>query len=230
MSLPFLLLGLVLLLLVLGALRWYAAAPTPHVMAGLRWAAVIGGGAVALFLVMTGRAFQLVYLVIPVLPLLPKWWRKLRAASGSRSATSDVETPWLRMSLDHQAATMDGLVLQGEFVGRRLSELDAGELLDLLAGLRIAHPDSAALLEAYLDAVHAGWRERAGRADRPAPDARDEMSREEAWQILGLQPGASDEEVQRAWREAMKRNHPDHGGSPYLAAKINRAKARLLGA
>lgn len=229
MSLPFVLLGLLLLLIVLAALRWYAAAPPQNIVTGLRWAAVIGGGAVALLLVSTGRAVQALYLLIPFLPMLPRWWRQLRGSAAGRSATSQVETPWLRMSLDHRAATMDGLVLQGVFAGRRLNELEASELLDLLGTLRIAHEESATLLEAYLDAVHAGWREQQDRAEPASSAPRDEMSRAEAYQILGLEPGASAEAVHRAWREAMKRNHPDKGGSPYLAAKINRAKARLLG-
>ncbi|MBL8697731.1 MAG: molecular chaperone DnaJ [Alphaproteobacteria bacterium] len=239
MTLLFLMLGVALLLLLLAALRWYAAAPPQQVVAGLRWIAYLGGGAAAVFLVMSGRAAQLIYIAIPFLPLLRRWWRSLRGASGGGGGTaarSDVETPWLRMTLDHAAATMDGLVLQGSLAGRRLSELRADQLLELLGSLRIEHPESATLLEAYLDAVHAGWRAAADAAADAAGDGeaatspRDEMSREEAYQILGLAPGADDEAVRRAWREAMKRNHPDHGGSPYLAAKINRAKERLLGA
>ena len=55
------------------------------------------------------------------------------------------------------------------------------------------------------------------------------MSRAEAYAVLGLEPGASDQDVRAAWRELMKRNHPDQGGSTYLAAKINQAKTLLTG-
>jgi DnaJ-class molecular chaperone len=54
------------------------------------------------------------------------------------------------------------------------------------------------------------------------------MAKEEAYRILGLKAGASDEDIKAAYRRLMGQMHPDHGGSDYLAAKINQAKDMLL--
>lgn len=232
MGLFYLLIGVGLLFVLIVGARWFQAAPPRHVVAGLRWVAVAGGGAAALWLIATGRAAQALYLLIPFAPLFKRWWDRNRpTAQTPPGQTSDVETAHLRMSLDHATGAMDGLVREGAFKGRRLSELAPGQLLDLLAELRLADGDSAALLESYLDALHAGWRQAEANADQAeatgAPGAG--MSRDEAYRILGVQPDASSDEILKAWRELMKRNHPDQGGSPYLAAKINQAKDLLLG-
>lgn len=232
MGLFYLVLGVGLLLAGLAALRWLSGVPPRHVAAGLRWLALGAGGLVAAWLVATGRAAQVVFVLLPFLPAIRQWWaRRKLAAAPDPDARSGVETAWLRMTLEHASGTMDGLVLQGAFRGRRLGELAPAELLELLATLRLADADSAALLESYLDALGLDWRSARPGEGTGAPGARPggAMSRAEAAMILGLAEGAGREEILRAWREAMKRNHPDQGGSPYLAARINEARDVLLG-
>lgn len=65
-----------------------------------------------------------------------------------------------------------------------------------------------------------------GAASRPVPT---EMSEAEARSILGVEPGADDAAIQRAWRRLMARAHPDQGGTEGLAARLNAARDRLSG-
>jgi lipid-A-disaccharide synthase-like uncharacterized protein len=235
MFLFYFLIGIGLLVVGWLALRWFAEANPRQIVTALRWAAGIVGGAVALWLVATGRLGQAVMLASVMAPLFVRWkalWTQMKNVRGpTPGSRSEVESGWFRMSLDHDTGAMDGLVLKGADRGRRLDELGEAALLALLAECRIDDPESAALLEAYLDRVHPEWRQReeaaAPGAGPATPSAA--MTRDEAYRVLGLEKGASETEIRDAHRRLMKKLHPDHGGSSYLAAKINQAKDLLLG-
>lgn len=144
---------------------------------------------------------------------------------------SRVRTAVIEMALDHRTGAMTGQVLAGPKAGMSLDALDVPALLELRA---ICDAQSLALLEAYLDRRAPAWRQHAqgdagGRDMGGAAGAGGAMSEEEAYQVLGLEPGADAASVRAAHRALMKKLHPDHGGSSYLAAKINRAKDVILG-
>ncbi|WP_341898659.1 DnaJ domain-containing protein [Ferrovibrio terrae] len=199
-------------------------------------------------------AFSLGYLPRSLLPFshlfggrgLGSGWQRARTGYADPDGSngpgagqqSTVETGWLRMQLDHATGRMDGDVLQGRHAGRRLSSLSFEDLILLLRDCRASDNQAAALLEAYLDrSIGEDWRERATQGQTGAGDAGEAasaassgaMTREQAWEVLGLPPGASDADIRSAHRRLMKKFHPDQGGSTFLAAQINRAKDLLLG-
>lgn len=153
--------------------------------------------------------------------------RRARPTPGQRSS---VRTAALEMELDHDSGGLSGIVLAGRFEGRELAHLDLEELLVLRADLQ-SDPESIQLLETYLDSRFPVWRGDAQRDDGvgegPAPTAGG-MSKQEAYQVLGLEAGASAAEIRKAHRRLMQRLHPDVGGSSFLAARINEAKDVLL--
>lgn len=160
---------------------------------------------------------------------MPDWAKDW---GGTKSAgRSKVASVLLAMELDHNSGGVTGKVQAGSFAGRDLDELNLGELGALMRECLATDPDGARLLEAYLDRRAPGWREDADRhhnagqggAARPGT-----MSDQEAYEILGLKPGAGEEAVREAHRGLMKRIHPDAGGTSGLAARVNQAKDTLL--
>jgi hypothetical protein len=150
--------------------------------------------------------------------------------SGQRSPgqTSRVRSQFLDMILDHDSGALSGGIVAGPYAGRSLDEFDLPQLTAMITGF---DAESVSLLESYLDRRFPAWRQdaqgdAAGRQSRPASGGK--MTNEEAYQILGLQPGAGRDEIGRAHRALMKKLHPDQGGSTYLAARVNEAKDTLL--
>jgi len=191
------------------------------------------GGAVLMLL--RGR-FDMAFLLGAAAAWLFGWsgfsFPGLRSRTAKTAGSvSRVRSAMIEMELDHDTGDMNGTVLAGPNAGRALNDLAEDALRALYAECRQADPDGARLLEAYLDRRFPRWREDAQAHEDAGPGARPHsgaMTEEEAYQILGLQPGASPDEVRRAHRTLMKKLHPDQGGSTYLAARVNQAKEVLL--
>jgi len=241
----------VLILLYL-LVNWFSRTPSKQVASALRKYALYGIIALVIFFVVTGRMHWLYGLIagfIPVGQRLFTAWntvnhfrrfglgsQKANTSTSTSGQTSTIETQYLNMSLNHDTGEMTGTVLQGKYKGHRLNELSLKQLIELLKECRISDDtDSAAVLESYLDRYHSNgdannWHDQYQQAnnDYNRTTANNNMEAEEAYQILGLQQGASKQEIKDAHRRLMQKFHPDRGGSTYLSAKINRAKDYLL--
>ncbi len=215
--------------LLLGA-RWFLSADPKVLARAIRWGAIGIVAAVVVFLAVTGRlglALPFAFVLLMLMRRRPGFRFPSMGGTPSLGQSSEVETEYLTMTLDHDSGMISGRVLRGRFAGREIGELGFEDLVELLAECRQHDEQAARLIESYLDRTGPeDWRERVGGAAGAAPSG--PMTSEEAYEILGLEPGATAEEIKDAHRRLIQKIHPDHGGSSYLAAKINQAKEVLL--
>lgn len=234
---PYFILGLAALVVVLLLMHWFTRANPAALAHKIRTlgALILAGSATLLI------ARGLVVYAVP-LALMAFWLFSARQLSrsfggaggkghgASPGRRSKVVTEHLEMELDLDTGQMRGKVLRGFFKDRDIESLKPVEIALLWQDCRFSDPESGQILEAYLDRVHPTWREDMARAEQETglgPEG--QMTIEQAYEILGLEPGASRDDVRRAHRELMMKMHPDRGGSTYLASKINEAKDVLLG-
>jgi len=239
--------GLILLAAVAGlylGFRWFVKQPRKTRLQ----AAAFTIGALLIALVASGRLnwvfavfgallpfFRRILSLLAYLPVFQRLYRQFNstqsAAGQSASQQSNVETRFIRMTLDHDSGEMNGRVLEGSYAGEDLQSLSLEQLLELLTRYNREDEESATLLRAYLDRVHGdSWQEGdKAHADTRSSEFSGDMSPREAYDILGLEEGAGEEKIIEAHRRLMQKLHPDRGGSPFLAAKINQARDLLLG-
>lgn len=225
---------------------WFVNADPAKIRTSAKWFGIGLLAVLVIALIFFRRFDWLFYAALVGLPVIMRagaLFRRFRntvkmARGPATGQSSSVRTETLAVSLDHDSGAMDGEVLRGRFAGAQLSSLSLNDLLELLAECSRNDPQSVAVLESYLDAAHGpDWRERAedaGGADSDGTRGRTasgsgRMSREQALEILGLEEGADTAAIRDAHRRLMMVNHPDRGGSDFLAAQINEAKDILLG-
>jgi hypothetical protein len=232
---PYLLLGVALLVCLLLGARYLVNADAAKIAPFFGWfvagLGVAGATAVVIILVASDRLVPALAIAGGLAPVVyrarERWRKRYGPASGGSGGgrRSEVETEILRMRLDHATGAMSGQVRRGPFAGRRLEDLQQDELLTLWRQCVAEDEPSARLLETYLDRLRPDWRQATNDHKAPAGEV---MTREQAYAILDLSPGASPEQIKEAHRRLMMKLHPDHGGSTFLAAQINRAKDLLL--
>lgn len=181
------------------------------------------GAALAALLVVARQSLPL---LVRFLPLLASLRTKNAAPTGGHSST--VETALLRMQLDHDSGALQGEILKGGFQGRRLADMDRQQLEQFFAYCQVEDADSVQLLSSYLQQRFPGDTHFEGQA-QDSPRSGHSMGRTDALAALGLQEGATRDEVLAAHRKLIQKLHPDRGGNDFLAAQINLARDVLLG-
>jgi hypothetical protein len=224
--------GAVVLSLVLVVLNAFTKANPRTVAVVLKAAGGVGALGGAALLGLRGRIDLAVTLGVVGLSLLgwlpwsvPGFGARTQKTSGQ---VSRVRSAFLEMELHHDTGIMRGRILAGPREG---ADLDTFSIATLTGFLTEIDEESRALLMAYLDRREPRWRDdlQDDAAARPSSGwGSGKMTEQEAYQILGVEPGASAEEIGRAHRSLMKKLHPDQGGSTYLAARVNEAKSVLL--
>ena len=228
---------LLLLLAFIGGLwwflRWFRRTPSPEVARRLRRGAIYGAIALLLVLAATGRLNWIPAAIGSVVGIAmrfgPALLKLLPLVSGMRGAArpggSVFSTAALRVTTDRGGRLLDGEILAGEEAGRRLSQLGLDELRRLWESWNGRDRESAALLAAWVAQHHGEQWQAHG---TPPAGGSSAMSREEALQVLGLEPDADAAQIREAHRRLMQKIHPDRGGSPWLAARLNQARDVLL--
>jgi hypothetical protein len=174
-----------------------------------------------------------------LIPLILRWKNIIqrfrnaaKTVSGpSGGQVSSVNTEFLEMKLYHDSGKMSGLVKKGQKKGQRIETLGLNELFELLEEAK-SDPLSIQLLEKFLDTkFNDSWKDQHHRRtdEQGTNNGTDTFNRSNALEVLGLTDPVTDKQIRDAHRRLILANHPDKGGSTFLAAQINKAKEVLLG-
>ena len=242
---PYFVLGVAILVGLALAGRWYISASPQSILRVFKWTAIIGSLAIIVVIILTRQLTWAAFMLPVLIPWLlrarqasrmAKNWSRMASASQGASGmapgqTSEIETRFLRMYLAHDSGEMNGDVILGQFSGKTLRSLSFEELVILLGEVKEDN-HSIQVLIAYIERYHEeSWRESKHATEDVNTEmdmANGSMTISEAYKVLGLEEGANLDSIKEAHRRLMSKLHPDHGGSTYLATKLNEAKDLLL--
>lgn len=181
-------------------------------------------GAIALILIFSGK---LNFLPVALAPAL-LFFRRISSLLSilnlfSRSSFGNkfkptINTKYLKIQIMIQSKQAIIEIIEGEFKGRGFSSLSKLEADKLLAELKIKDPRGFGILNVVINQSY----------QQSQSTSSSQMNEEEALSILGLEKGASNEEIKKSYFDLMKKFHPDKDGNNYLANLISEAKNKLL--
>ena len=140
-----------------------------------------------------------------------------RSSFGSKFKPT-INTKYLKIQIIVQTKQAIIEIKEGEFKGRGFSSLSKPEVDKLLSELKVNDPRGFGILNVVINQSY----------QHSQNTSSSQMSEEEALSILGLQKGASSDEIKKSYYDLMKKFHPDKDGNNYLSNLISEAKNKLL--
>jgi hypothetical protein len=223
-------LALLVLMGVMWFMSWYGKASPGRRNQAIKTGLLYFVAGALLLLVITGRIpviFAAISAAVPILHRLLAYRGLIGTIgrfAGEKFGPTSFTTLWLIVEYDMARRTLDGNIIRGQFEGRKLSQLSAPELDELLQEVREDFQSRAAVNAFIMASKGQSYKQNS----QPPSNADGKMSASQAYEILDLQANATDDEVKQAHKRLMQKLHPDRGGSSYLAAQINAAKDTLL--
>ena len=179
---------------------------------------------IALFLIFSGKLNFLPVALAPALLFFRRISSLLsilnffsRSSFGSKFKPT-INTKYLKIQIILQTKQAIIEIKEGEFKGRGLSSLSKPEVDKLLSELKVNDPKGFGILNVVINQSY----------QHSQNTSSSQMSEEEALSILGLQKGASSDEIKKSYYDLMKKFHPDKDGNNYLSNLISEAKNKLL--